>query len=72
MPLIHQMTLQMIIEHLSRIASHSAQNKMDAKVCFNGMTFLWANTKIVGCNRTWLLSLEKLFLEKMIFQKMGI
>jgi hypothetical protein len=32
MPPIHQSTLRVIVEHLSRVAAHSTQNKMDAKV----------------------------------------
>ena len=32
MPPIHQSTLRVIVEHLSKVAAHSTQNKMDAKV----------------------------------------
>lgn len=31
LPPVHQATLRLIIEHLARVASHSNQNKMDAK-----------------------------------------
>ncbi|ORY26225.1 hypothetical protein BCR39DRAFT_560615, partial [Naematelia encephala] len=42
LPPIHQTTFQAIIEHLSRVQSHSAKNKMDAKnlaVVFNSVLF---------------------------------
>lgn len=32
MPPIHRSTLRVIVEHLSRVAANSTQNKMDAKV----------------------------------------
>lgn len=31
LPIIHQVTLKALIEHLARIAAHSERNKMDPK-----------------------------------------
>ncbi|KXN81114.1 Rho GTPase-activating protein 27 [Leucoagaricus sp. SymC.cos] len=42
LPSVHQATLKALIEHLSRIVSHSEKNKMDAKnlaIVFGGMIF---------------------------------
>lgn len=42
LPVIHQVTLKVIVEHLARVAAHSEKNKMDPKnlaIIFGGVIF---------------------------------